>query len=68
MKTKAPDEFSHYAEMTSTAQQFYKEAADCRAEAARCLNPVDREGWSKLANEWAELARAAERGQIFRRG
>jgi hypothetical protein len=51
MKTKAPDEFSHYAKMTSSAQQFHKEAADCRAEAARSLNPVDREGWVKLANE-----------------
>ncbi len=68
MKTKAPGEFPHYSKMTSSAQQFYKEAADCRAEAARSLNQVDREGWSKLASEWAELALEAERGRIFRRG
>ncbi|OKO67248.1 hypothetical protein [Bradyrhizobium sp. AS23.2] len=68
MKTKAPGELSHYSKITSSAQQFYKEAADCRAEAARSLNQVDRDGWSKLASEWTELALAAERGQIFRRG
>lgn len=68
MMTKAPGQFSHYAEMTSSARQFYREAADCRAEAARSLNQVDREGWLKLAGEWEQLALAAERGQIFRRG
>jgi hypothetical protein len=54
--------------MTSSAEQLYKEAAACREEAARSLNPVDREGWARLAREWEELALAAERGQIFRRG
>jgi hypothetical protein len=68
MMGKLPGEFSPYAQMTSSAQQFYKEAAACRDEAARCLNPIDREAWLKLAGEWAELALAAERGQIFRRG
>ncbi|MDA9488882.1 hypothetical protein [Bradyrhizobium sp. CCBAU 11361] len=67
MKIDLPGEFSHYAQMTSSAQQFYKEAAACREEASRSLNAVDREGWAKLARECAELALAAERGQIFRR-
>jgi len=68
MKGKLPGESSKYAQMTSSAQQFYKEATACRDEAARSLNPSDREAWLKLADEWAELALAAERGQIFRRG
>jgi hypothetical protein len=68
MKIELPGEFLHYAQMTSSAQQFHKEAAACREEAARSLNPVDREGWERLAREWAELALAAERGRIFRRG
>lgn len=45
MKTTALDEFSHYAKMTLTAQQFYKEAADCRAEAARAsTKSIERAG------------------------
>ncbi|TFW55991.1 hypothetical protein CT676_37390 [Bradyrhizobium sp. MOS001] len=67
MKTKVPSSFSHYAEMISSAEQFFKEATACREEAARSLDQVDREGWLKLAREWTELALAAERGQIFRR-
>lgn len=59
---------SRYTEMPSSARQFYKEAAACREEAARSLDPVDREGWIKLAGDWADLALAAERGLIFRRG
>nr|BCF48082.1 hypothetical protein XF16B_85720 [Bradyrhizobium diazoefficiens] len=51
MKIDLPGEFSHYAQMTSSAQQFYKEAAACREEASRSLNAVDREGWAKLARE-----------------
>jgi hypothetical protein len=66
--TMPPDKFSHFTQMTSSAQQFYKEAAACRAEAVRSSNQIDREGWLKLAGEWTELALAAERGQIFRRG
>ncbi|MDH2406541.1 hypothetical protein QCM77_42745 [Bradyrhizobium sp. SSUT18] len=68
MKGKLPGDFSHYAKMPPAAQRFYKEAAACRDEAARSLNPIDRDGWLKLAGEWTELALAAERGQIFRRG
>jgi hypothetical protein len=54
--------------MTSSAQRFYREAAACREEAARSLDQADQEGWLKLAREWTELALAAERGTIFRRG
>jgi hypothetical protein len=55
-------------QMTSSAQQFFKEATACREEATGSREQVDREGWLKLAREWTELALAAERGQIFRRG
>lgn len=67
MNTELPGNLSYYAQMTVSAQQFYKEAAVCREAAARCVSQVDREGWLKLAREWGELALAAERGQIFRR-
>jgi hypothetical protein len=66
MMTELPDKLSQYAHLT--ARQFYKEAAACRKEAERSVSQVDREGWLKLAGEWTELALAAERGQIFRRG
>jgi hypothetical protein len=65
---RLPDKFSHFTQMTSSAQQFHKQAAACRAEAVGSPNQIDREGWLKLAGEWTELALAAERGQIFRRG
>ena len=68
MKSDPSGSLSRYAEMPSSAQQFYKEAASCREEAARSANQVDRDGWLKLAGDWADLALAAERGRIFRRG
>ena len=67
MRNELPDSILRYANMTSSAQQFYNEAAACRAEAARSSNQADRDSWMRLAKEWAELALAAERGQIFRR-
>lgn len=54
---------SHDAQKTSSAQQFYKEAATSRDEAARSSIQGDRDGWMKLAQEWTELA-VAERGRI----
>ncbi|KRQ14692.1 hypothetical protein AOQ71_12465 [Bradyrhizobium manausense] len=67
MSNKLPDSILRYANMISSAQQFYNEAAACRAQAERCSNQADRDSWMRLAKEWAELALAAERGQIFRR-
>jgi len=35
-------------------------AEKCRREAARALNPIERERWLKMAAEWSDLARQAE--------
>lgn len=67
MKCDLTGDLSRYAEMPSSAQQFYREAAACREEASRSVNQADRDGWLKLAGDWADLALAAERGRIFRR-
>lgn len=48
--------------MTETdAERFLKEADECRQMAARAINPADRDGWLKLANDWMKLASEAER-------
>ncbi|WGR73690.1 MULTISPECIES: hypothetical protein [unclassified Bradyrhizobium] len=48
--------------MTKTdAERFRKEAEECRQMAARAINPADRDGWLKLADDWIKLASEAER-------
>ncbi|MEK9285264.1 hypothetical protein MTR72_37620 [Bradyrhizobium sp. ISRA442] len=43
------------------AERFRKEAEECRQMAARAINPADRDGWLKLADDWIKLASEAER-------
>jgi hypothetical protein len=41
------------------AEIFRREARDCRDQADKASDPADREGWLKLAEEWAKLAKVA---------
>jgi len=43
------------------ADQCRRAADDCRKEAERAVSGIDRDRWLKLAAEWRELARRAER-------
>jgi hypothetical protein len=42
------------------AEACRSSAEDCRRQAARALNPSDRERWLRIAQEWIQLAEAAE--------
>lgn len=37
-----------------------RSAEDCRRQAAQAFNPSDRERWLRIAEEWLQLAEAAE--------
>ena len=41
------------------AKRCYREAEDCRREAATAKGRSDREYWLKLAAEWMRIAEAA---------
>ena len=38
---------------------FRKEAEECRQQAKKTVDPIDREAWLKLAADWMRLARDA---------
>jgi hypothetical protein len=47
------------------AEIFRREARDCRDHADKASDPADREGWLKLADEWAKLVEVAEQSRRF---
>ena len=42
------------------ACRYRREAAECELNAGKATNRADREAWERLAEDWMELARAAE--------
>jgi hypothetical protein len=42
------------------ADEYRKNADDCREQAAKALSPLHKERWLKLAEEWLKLAKSAE--------
>jgi hypothetical protein len=42
------------------AAEYRKKAEECRQEAARAVNEIDRQNWLTMADEWMALARSAE--------
>ena len=38
------------------AARFRKQAEECRAHAANAVNPIDKEAWLRLAEEWLKMA------------
>jgi hypothetical protein len=47
--------------MESDAEEFRKQADDCRALAARAIKPIDKASWLRLAEDWLKLAQAADK-------
>ncbi|GLR87997.1 hypothetical protein [Bradyrhizobium iriomotense] len=43
------------------AEWFRKEAEECRQQAGKTVDPIDREAWLKLAADWAKLAEDDDR-------
>jgi hypothetical protein len=45
---------------TNMADEYRKNADDCREQAAKALRPLDKERWLKLAEDWLKLAKIEE--------
>jgi uncharacterized alpha-E superfamily protein len=41
-------------------EKFRREAEECRRNAEQARNPIDREAWLRLAEDWMELVRSAD--------
>jgi hypothetical protein len=41
--------------------RFRAQADDCRQQAERAINLLDKEAWLRLAGEWIKLAQASEK-------
>jgi hypothetical protein len=39
--------------------RFRAQADECRQQAERAINPLDKEAWLRLAGEWIKLAQAS---------
>lgn len=44
----------------SDANWFLNQAQECLRAAERTRNPVDKEAWLRLAEDWMKLAQAAK--------
>jgi len=40
--------------------KFRREAEECWRNAEQALNPIDREAWLRLAEDWMKLARGED--------
>ena len=45
------------------AARFRKTAEECRAQAAKAVNPIDKEAWLRLAEEWLKMASSIDSGR-----
>jgi hypothetical protein len=41
-------------------ERFRNEAKECRQLAERATNPIDKQAWLRLAEDWIKLAEEAE--------
>jgi hypothetical protein len=42
------------------AARFRKKAEECRAQAAAAVNPIDKEAWLRLSEEWLRMASSVD--------
>ena len=47
--------------MTEDAARYRDKAEDCRQQAERAINPLDKEAWFRLGEEWLRMAQKAEK-------
>ena len=45
------------------AARFRKQAEECREQAAKAVNPIDKEAWLRLAEEWLKMASSIDSGR-----
>jgi hypothetical protein len=46
--------------MSDDAARFRKQAEECREQAAEAVNPLDKEAWLRIAEEWLKLASSVD--------
>jgi hypothetical protein len=42
------------------ADQFRQNVEECRLQAERAHNPIDKEAWLKIAEHWLQMAQEAD--------
>jgi len=52
----------------SRAEEFRKNADECRQQAAKSINHLDKERWLTIAEHWLQLAQEAEADPDTRSG
>jgi hypothetical protein len=48
----------------SNAERFLGEAEECVRQAEIAINPLDKQAWLELAEDWIRLAQAAKERDI----
>ena len=43
-----------------TADEYRRQAADCREQSERAPNPCHKENWLKIAGQWQHMAEMAD--------
>jgi hypothetical protein len=46
------------------SDEFRQNAAECQEEAAKLINPSDRQQWLKIAEHWLKLADAIDQNEL----
>jgi hypothetical protein len=46
--------------MSNDSDRFRRQAEESRQQAAKSINPLDKEAWLRLAAEWIKLAKAMD--------
>jgi hypothetical protein len=46
--------------MSNESESFRRQAEESRQQAAKAINPLDKESWLRVAEEWIKLAQASE--------
>ncbi|MBR1155837.1 hypothetical protein [Bradyrhizobium sp. JYMT SZCCT0428] len=49
--------------MSDDAARFRNQADECREQAERAINPLDKERWLRLSEEWLKMTASAEKRQ-----
>jgi len=53
----APDDWCELVSEADVAR-YRREAEECRSRAAKAANPIEKESWQRMADEWLKLAQS----------
>ena len=49
--------------MSDDVLRFRKQAEEATGQAAKCISPLDKAAWLRIAEEWLKLAQSVEQRQ-----